>query len=245
MRIRERISRCAEELCPFPFCYWHTRSLKKQRDASDILSRELYKDYPSLSEDSLTKRLEEEHQGSVMLDEKTSKLTLSLSVAFTALGLVVAFFRTSVPSEFWQGVLLTLIGLSVFYTLGAGFVALGAFRTMCRYGYGTQFLLNQQDDIQAVLARNLARQEIMNTVRHVRNETAFQALRNGLVLLTVCVGLLLGALAWASFSHVSTSESPQVFANALRQVDKLDAFSGPPNISFDKPVPRTASSVAV
>lgn len=236
MSTRKWIVRCAEELCPFPFCYANIRKSLLLCDAHDLLGREPYEDYPSLPTESLAKRLKEEHLRATSLDEKTSKLTLSLSIALTALGLAVAFFRTSVSSEIMQGMLLSLIGRSVFYALGAGCVALGAFRTMRTYGYGTQFLLVQQSDPQAVLALNLARQEIMNTVRHIRNETAFQALRNGLLLLCVCVGVLMVALTWASFSHASASKPLEDFANTVCHPDRIAVARAVPHFSFDESV---------
>lgn len=83
-----------------------------------------------------------------------------------------------------------------FYVLSAGFVALGALRTLPSYGYGTRFLLQQEDNAPSTVADALARQELMNNIRHLRNETAYQALRNGLILLFVAILLFAATLAY-------------------------------------------------
>ena len=91
-----------------------------------------------------------------------------------------------------------IIGLGLFYVLAAGFVALGALRTLPSYGYGTQFMLQQQGNTQTILADALARQETMNIIRHLGNETAYQALRNGLLLLFVGILIFAATLTYQS-----------------------------------------------
>ena len=66
------------------------------------------------------------------------------------------------------------------------------------YGYRTQFLLQQQEDAQNILADVLARQEIANNIRHLRNETAYQAVRNGLSLLFAAFLVFAATLAYQS-----------------------------------------------
>jgi len=130
------------------------------------------------------------------MDEKTFKLTLSLSVGLTVLGSTAIPLVKAVPSEAVQTTLTAIIGLGLFYVLAAGFVALGALRTFPSYGRGTQFLLQQKGNVQNVLADALARQETMNIIRHLRNETAYQALRNGLSLLFVGTLIFAAMLAY-------------------------------------------------
>ena len=177
------ISRIVEELFPFVHYLKRTSYLRKRCKSKDILREEGYADYQTLSLQQLEKRLEEERQRASAIDEKSFKLTLSLSIGLTVLGLMVAFFSKSVSSAILQKVTAIIIGISLFYVLAAGLVALGALRTSQSYGYGTQFLLLLKKNSQTVLANALARQEIMNTIRHLRNETAYQALRNGLLFL--------------------------------------------------------------
>ena len=89
-----------------------------------------------------------------------------------------------------------LFGVGVFYVLGAGITSVSALRTQPLYGYGTRFLVQRQREQEGrrVLAEALARQEIMNIVRHLRNETAYQALRNGLLILLA--GILISPRHW-------------------------------------------------
>ena len=74
------------------------------------------------------------------MDEKTFKLTLSLSVGLTVLGSTAAFLTKVISSATIQTLLTIVIGIGLSYVLVAGFVALGALRTLQTYGYGTQFL---------------------------------------------------------------------------------------------------------
>ena len=91
-------------------------------------------------------------------------------------------------------VLLIPVVLGLFYLLVASYMALGALRTLPKYGYGTEFILKKsQGSTQEVeiLADALARQECMNIIRHLRNETAYQALRNGFYLLSTWILIFL------------------------------------------------------
>jgi len=61
------------------------------------------------------------------------------------------------------------------------------------YGYGTQHALRQKSGGVLYLSQALYAQEKMNVVRHLRNEAAYQSLRNGfLVLLVVLIGSVVG-----------------------------------------------------
>ena len=71
-----------------------------------------------------------------------------------------------------------------------------ALRTLPSYGYGTRFLLDQSVDPPQILADALARQETMNVVRHLRNEAAYQAMRNGLLFLFAGIMVFAGTLAY-------------------------------------------------
>ena len=124
--------------------------------------------------------------------KKTFKLTLSLSIGLTVVGSTAVPLIRALSGPGMQLIVGACIGLGLFYVLAAGFVALGALRTIPSYGYGTRFLLElselpQQDNRQTYLAAELARQETMNFIRHLRNETAYQALRNGLYFLFAAI----------------------------------------------------------
>ena len=127
------------------------------------------------------------------MDEKTFKMTLSLSVGLTVLGSTATFLVKKISLYEAQIALVALISLGLFYVLSSGFIALGALKTLPSYGYGTSSLLVVSDKRQRFLAECLACAEIINIIRHLRNEAAYQLLRNGLFL------LFLAAAAFAVF----------------------------------------------
>ena len=184
------ISRIFEEVFPF-FSYCRNRSrLEKRRACLNILDLKMFADYEKLSPEQLTRRLDDEHQRASAIDEKTFKMTLSLSVGLTIIGLTTAFLT---KPEFDGAILIVLhlpVVLGLFYLLVAVYMALGALRTLPKYGYGTEFVLMklQENTRKAkILADALARQECINTIRLLRNETAYQALRNGFYLLSTWI----------------------------------------------------------
>lgn len=206
------LNRLLEEL--FPFVYYLPRSRRQRRrcDSEDILGESAFANYEQLATEQLTLRLEEERERASNMDEKTFKLTLSLSVGLTVLGSIATFLVKAISFVTVQIVLTIIIGLGLFYILAAGVIALGALRTLPSYGYGTQFLMQkQQGNKQKVLAEALAKQETMNMVRHLRNETSYQALRNGLWLLFAGAMFFSVTLVYQSLWPTSCSleEEPQ------------------------------------
>lgn len=195
------ISRTFEEIFPFVHYVKRKNRLRQRGESSGILSCQAFTGYNTLLVEQLKDRLKEERERAQGTDEKTFKLTLSLSVGLTVLGSTAASLITVVSCVTVQIILTIIIGFGLFFVLAAGFVALGALRTAPSYGYGTQFLLKlkEQENTQTVLAAALARQETMNTIRHLRNETAYQALRNGLLLLFAGILIFLVTLAYQSF----------------------------------------------
>ena len=185
------LSTIFEEVCPFVCYVVRCRRLRRRAEAVDILDNRGFAKYGRLSPEEITARLVEEHTRARTMDEKTFKLTLSFSVGLTIVGLVTSSLIDSVSGVKSQVILASFFGLGTLFVLVAASLALGALRTLPAYGYGTGFLLalQQTENRHKVLADALARQETMNTIRHLRNEAAYQTLRNGLVLV-VC-GLLL------------------------------------------------------
>ena len=193
------VSRIVEELFPFGHFLGRSRRLRQRCGSEDILSTEAFADYRTLSSQLLMQRLEEERERASAMDEKTFKLTLSLSVGLTVLGSTAAFLTKVISSATIQTLLTIVIGIGLSYVLAAGFVALGALRTFPTYGYGTQFLLQQRENTETVLADALARQETMNNIRHLRNETAYAALRNGLLFLLAGIIVFAATIVYQSF----------------------------------------------
>ena len=192
------ISRIVEEIFPFVHYVLRSRRKKKQCVTENPLKELQCTDYETVSTDGLKQRLSEEHKRASSMDEKTFKLTLSLSVGLTVLGSTAAFLTKIISSGTIQTISAILIGGGVLYVLGAGFVALGALRTLPTYGYGTKFLVQSQKD-QKSLAEALACQETMNIIRQLRNETAYQALRNGLCLVYAGIVTIAAMLAYETF----------------------------------------------
>ena len=190
--ITSLICRITEELFPFPHYLLRSRSKKQLCNCKNILSKNGFDDYDSLPIQQLEERLKDEHQRALFMDEKTFKLTLALSVGLTVLGITSIYLNADTPHAVAQKVFVASIGLGLLYVFAAGFLALGALRTRSMYGYGTEFALKlqQKTNKQVILADALARQETMNLIRHLRNETAFQALRNGMFLLFLTVLLI-------------------------------------------------------
>ena len=198
------IYRILEELFPFIYYIMRSRSKKRLCNSDNILSQEEYINYSTLSQQQLICRLEDEHQRALQMDEKTVKFTLSFSIGFTFLGLAAAFLIDSVHILSIKIILIFILLVGIIYVFTAGLIALHALRTLPRYGYGTQFLLllKQSSDPAAIMADALARQENMNIVRHLRNETSYQALRTGLCLLFFGTMIFATTLVYQSFCSV-------------------------------------------
>ena len=192
------ISRIAEEIFPFGHYVLRSRRKKQQCVKKNPLQELQCTDYATVPVDGLKQRLSDEHQRASSMDEKTFRLTLSLSVGLTVLGSTAAFLTNMISSGTIQTISTIAIGCGVLYVLAAGFVALGALRTLPTYGYGTKFLLQCQND-QRALAEALACQEAMNIIRQLRNETAYQALRNGLCLVYAGIMIIASMLAYRAF----------------------------------------------
>ena len=106
MRVSQCNSRIFEEVFPF-FSYFCNRSrLEKRRACPNILNLDKYVDYKKLSPEQLTRRLDDEHQRASAMDEKTFKMTLTLSVSLTILGFTTAFLT---KSELGATVLIVLL----------------------------------------------------------------------------------------------------------------------------------------
>ena len=194
--------RVAEEFFPFAYYLRNASRLKVRYKLPELLKDEAFLGYDRLSVDELDRRLAEEHERAVALDDKTSKGTLFLSVGFSVLGLgltaissskwVLANTAFSSVGSTW---LILLFGASVVYFLVASWMALGALRTYHKFGFGTKYALALHDsDPTSLRAEHLARQETVNNLRHCRNEAVFQAVRNGFILLFVGILTILVAV---------------------------------------------------
>ena len=205
------ISRIFEELFPF-FAYPRNRSrVKKRLNCCNILNLKDFADYKKLSSKQLIHRLDDEHQRASAMDEKTSKMTLSLSVGLTIFGFTIAFLTKSEFDDVVLMVSLILVVPGLLYLLIAVFMTLDALRTHPKYGYGTKFILDKSQggtrEVE-ILARALARQECMNTIRHLRNEAVYQTLRNAFWLLFPWILISTVIFGWALSEEMNVAPSP-------------------------------------
>ncbi len=187
--------RVLEEL--FPFFFFFCYAMRKLQEAAnpDIgASDGEYSRYHDLNSKTLSLRIKEEHERAKAIDEKTVKFTFSISIALTMLGATGGYFTTALQSGVFKFVVSGVAGTSVFYTLMGGLLALGALKTFPTYGYGTDFLLSARKNKQAKV-RALAAQEKINIVRQMRNEAAYQCLRNGFFALLISATVFVIALS--------------------------------------------------
>lgn len=189
--------------------------------------------YMELDIDTLNIRIQEEHERAVKIDEKTSKFTLGLSVSLTVLAAAAGgSFLKFIPDNGQAVVISIICGVASLYMLAAGITALGAFKTLPTYGYGSDHLLQLKKNGASYLSEALYAQERMNIVRHLRNETAYQSLRNGFFMLffALCVSVVL----LSNIPKVTKSEPAveEVSSNNSNSVGKETpkSNSGPPSL---------------
>ena len=172
-----------EEIFPFLFFYFRKRKLTKGIINETFASEtSAYKSYYQLPEENLKSRIAEEHDRSKSMDDKTFKMTLAISFGLTILGSTASLLVKGMPNPELKVIVAIFAALSIFYSMTAGYTAIGALKTLPTYGYGTDFMIKGNGDI-SVLVKALAAQEKMNIIRHLRNESAYQSLRNSMALL--------------------------------------------------------------
>ncbi|MBW2941385.1 hypothetical protein [Zhongshania aquimaris] len=182
------IYRIFEEVFPiFPFLKNKNSILNKVSNGNEVASKS--ERYEELGSDSLNIRIKEEHERASKIDEKTFKFTLGLSISLTVLAAASGSFVKFLPNSPFAIYISIICGISSLYMLAAGITALGAIKTLATYGYGTDHLLNQKKIGDAYLAEALYAQERMNIIRQLRNESAYQSLRNGFVMLFLALGI--------------------------------------------------------
>lgn len=190
--MREYAYRAFEETFPLFAFLWNKRKIMRGV-SNEALVAENSSLYAVLDEGALSERIKEEHGRATKIDEKTSKFILGLSVSLTVLAAASGAFTTFVPGNPHSGLISIACGFASIYMLLAGVTALGALKTLAVYGYGTQHAIRQKSGGVSYLCQALYAQERMNIVRHLRNEAAYQSLRNGfLVLLFALVGSVVG-----------------------------------------------------
>ncbi len=182
--------RFVEEILPFAFFYVRVKRILEKAADPDIGSKNgEYGEYHQLDTESLCERLKEEHERGKSIDEKTVKFTVSISIALTIIGSISGYLSKVLESGALKMLVSSASGFSVLYTITGGILALGALKTLPTYGYGTDFVIKAKND-NKIRITALAAQEKINTARHLRNEAAYQCLRNGFIIILIPVVLL-------------------------------------------------------
>jgi hypothetical protein len=183
-----RLFRVFEEVFPFAR-YWSTKRKKLLEANAPTIDSSIYN---GESDAILNERLKSEVSRGAAMDEKTFKMTLSLSFGIAVLATLSPRLLSDLNHPALRALCEILIGLSVFYAFGGGFVALGAMRTLPTYGIrGSGIPSAQSGARKKFLAEAIARNEALSIVRHLRNETAYMAIRNGFICLSVALAIVL------------------------------------------------------
>ena len=178
-----------------PFCAYYKYRSKLLNDADNTYSEsgtdnDTLSSCRTLDQDTINTRIEEEHERAKYIDEKTVKFTLTTTIALTLLSSTSPFLLQKVTQGVFLSISISLSGISVLYLLIGGLISLEALRTMPTYGYSTDFRVKAKG-YQDIVYNALAAQEKVNAVRQVRNEAAFQCIRNGLLLLMISFSVTL------------------------------------------------------
>lgn len=212
------IYRIFEEAFPiFPFLKYKNSILKKINNMEETASKS--ERYEELGSDSLNIRIKEEHERAIKIDEKTFKFTLGLSISLTVLTVASGSFVKFSPNTSCSAYISMIFGISSLYMLMAGIIALGAIKTLATYGYGTDHLLNQKKIGDSYLAEALYAQERMNIIRQLRNEAAYQSLRNGFLMLFIALGLSVVVVGGSNIASIP------IKTNTEDIFEKLDVTS--------------------
>lgn len=181
------ISRFIEELFPL-FMYFRNKNkiLLEINSNENLRSSKIFDEYDKLDETDLLKRLTEEHTRANLLDDKTSKLTLSISFGFTIIGVISSILTQNISIGLLQFIVIVLTTLTIIYSLFCSIVSIGALHTLPFYGYGTEFLI-QSKLSKSYIVLALLCQEKMNIIRQMRNEVAFMFIRNSFICFIIIV----------------------------------------------------------
>lgn len=176
-----------EETLPFVlFLCRYNEKIKAAKEVSDGKKNGEFDNYQKLGVQIIKKRLEDEHIRAISIDEKTLKFATSLSIVLAIASFLQGLLLKSSQNDLLKLLISITTILSIIYALIAFLLALGALKTLPTYGYATSYYLQLKTDKKSA-ARALAAQETVNLIRQLRNEAAFQCLRNAVLIFLVSV----------------------------------------------------------
>lgn len=174
---------------PFPFIYLYGLEKRKFLDATNYLSKSSVVCY-KLDKQVADRRLKEEYSRSKNIDDKTSKFNLGLSVCLTIIGVAATAIAKLLPDHELKPLIIVFLSIASLYMLIGGLVSLSAFKLMPTYGYGSKFEYLKSGNERVEIIKALIGQENINLIRQVRNEVAYQCLRNGFVMLFLALAVI-------------------------------------------------------
>ena len=181
-----------EEIFPFVIYFKNYKKLILKLNKVSILEEKGLTEYETIAIDKLQLRLCEERKRAVAIDNKTARMSLWVSLGLTVLSSSSALFVEQIPYLLARIIFLMLVGFGFLYFFVSSYIALGSLKTLPSYGFGTQVLLIKNNrQLQRKLADWLARSESVNSIRHIRNESTYQTIRNGLLLMGLAIIVLL------------------------------------------------------
>ncbi len=180
MKIKQKLKSALS--IPFPFIYLYGLEKRKLSDAGNFMS-EGNAFFYELEQSTVDSRLKEEHLRSKAIDDKTSKFNLGLSLCLTIIGVAATTIAKLLPDHELKPLIIALLSISSLYMLIGGLVSLSAFKLMPTYGYGSRYEYLKASNKRVECIKALIGQENVNLIKQVRNEVAYQCLRNGFVML--------------------------------------------------------------
>ncbi|HXW24964.1 MAG TPA: hypothetical protein VEK73_09470 [Xanthobacteraceae bacterium] len=180
----------------FPFIRYVIVRRRKLKEAMACTIANVGVGYESDSEEELRGLLNDERTRAAALDEKTFKMTLSLTFGLTVLGTLSPLLLDHINSRCLRLMCGVMIIVAVAYALAGGFVALGAMRTLPMYVARLGSIPKDQIEARrSKVAEYLHRNELISIVRQLRNETSYLSLRNGFIFLSIALSIFIVGLA--------------------------------------------------
>lgn len=201
MNIRGYIANIVEEIVPFASLSINLSKVMSNFDDDRNKQFASYDKFLSLPLERLTEYMKWEQDRAKMIDEKSNRMTTFVAVSFTVIGLVSGFL----PKEVEATGLDVLVKLALFiastYLLIGGLISLSNARTQPLYGVGLRFISNLKSSKfkKKEIMSAIAHQVMVNNKRGLRNEAAYQSIRNGIFAFFISIEMYVLGKAIASF----------------------------------------------
>lgn len=169
---------------------------RKLEKKLDNIESHVSADIKSLSDEDIKRFLDAEWVRAKELDEKLTKLTVSLSVALTIGGLVAKTIVDGLAISPIKIVVLILLALSMVSFLYGAVIGFRGLKPKRRFGYGASFMASaarEGDDGRKSFNFAVAGFEVVNMVRANEASASVDHIRNGIILFAISVILSFAA----------------------------------------------------